>query len=86
MLIRGKGLGAGDPASKIDTGIYQVIFNRDVTACAYVASVGAIAAGGPAQGQATTASMPGNVNGVRVRTENDGNVAADKPFHLIVSC
>ncbi len=43
VLIRGKGLGAGDPASKIDTGIYQVIFNRDVTACAYVASVGAIA-------------------------------------------
>ena len=74
VLIRGKGLGAGDPASKIDTGIYQVIFNRDVTACAYVASVGAIAAGGPAQGQPTTASMPGNVNGVRVRTENNGNV------------
>ena len=86
VLIRGKGLGAGDPASKIDTGIYQVIFNRDVTPCVYVASVGAIAAGGPAQGVATVASMPGNVNGVRVRTENNDDTIADKPFHLIVSC
>jgi hypothetical protein len=85
VLIRGKG-GAGDPASRTDIGIYQVIFNRDVRNCAYVATLGAIGTGGPPQGQISVTSLATNVNGVRVRTENDAGAVADRSFHLLVSC
>jgi hypothetical protein len=85
VLIRGRG-GAGDPASRTSTGIYQVVFNRDVRACAYVATLGAVGIGGPPQGQISVTSLPANVNAVRVRTENDAGAVADRSFHLIVSC
>ena len=82
VLMRG-GPGRGDPASKIDTGIYQVIFDRDVRPAPTwrPSATDRRRRAGPGQ---ATGSMPGNVNGVRVRTET--TATADKPFHLIVSC
>ena len=86
VLIRSKGAALGDPASKTNTGIYQVFFNRDVRGCSYLVTLGNPATGGPPSGQVTVASHPTNVAGVRVRTENDTGAAADRAFHLAVFC
>jgi hypothetical protein len=67
-------------------GVYDIIFDRDVTACVYAATIGDEAAGGPGTGQISVLSMPGNANGVRVRTRNSDGMALDRSFHLIVSC
>ena len=67
-------------------GQYDVVFDRDVTACVYNATIGDEGAGGPGTGQISVLSMPGNVNGVRVRTRNSDGNPVDRSFHLIVSC
>ena len=86
VLARGRGLVAGDPAARTEPGIYQVIFNRDVRGCAYVATIGNVSVGGPNRGQISVASLPTNVNGVRVRTAGDDGVVLDKPFHVAAIC
>ena len=86
VLVRGRGLVAGDPAGRVSPGIYQVVFNRDVRGCGYVATIGNVSVGGPNRGQVSVASLPTSVNGVRVRTADDAGVEADKPFHLAVTC
>ena len=87
VLVRGKGLGTGDPASRIDDrhlpGDLQP--RRDAAASTWPRSAPSAPAG-PPRGRLRVASMPGNVNGVRVRTGDDGGAAVDRPFHLIVSC
>ena len=86
QLIRGRGVSS---AARTSTGRYQVIFNRDVRGCAYVATVGDTSAAGPPAGTASVRSLPTNVNGVDVRTvdyNSNGDTLANKPFHLLVSC
>jgi hypothetical protein len=87
QLARGRGVSS---AARTAAGRYQVIFDRDVRGCAYVASVGDTSAAGPGTGTASAASMPTNVNGVEVRTVtyNAGGdpVNENRPFHLLVSC
>ena len=85
-LVRGKGFAGGDPASHAADGVYNVVFNRDVRACGYVATLGHPSTGGPPSGQISVASHPTNVAAVRVRTENDAGAAADRGFHLAVTC
>jgi hypothetical protein len=71
------------------TGIYEVNFGKDVSACAYEATVGDTASAVPAQGQI---SVSGDVNAdstgdVYVQTfGTDGVTPADSPFHLTVTC
>ena len=72
-------------AGRIAAGRYEVIFNQNVTACTYVASVGDPATGATA-GEIGVASRTGNVNGVFVLTRNSAGVDTDLPFHLIVVC
>jgi hypothetical protein len=86
VLVRGKGQGGGDPASRIGGGVYDAVFNRDVRGCSYQATLGGVATGGPPRGQVSVTSHPTNVNGVRVRTEDDAGTPADKSFHLAVFC
>jgi hypothetical protein len=81
--VRVRGVGS---TARSAEGQYDVIFDRDVTACVYGATIGDEATGGPGTGQIAVASMPGNVNGVRVRTRNSDGVAVDRSFHLIASC
>ena len=81
--VRGRGVGS---TARSGEGQYDVIFDRDVTGCVYAATIGDEAAGGPGTGQVSVLSMPGNVNGVRVRTRNSDGMAVDRSFHLIVSC
>ncbi len=86
QLARGKGVSS---VARTSTGRYQVIFNRDVRGCVYVATVGGASAAGPPAGTASVTSLPSNVNGVAVRTvdyNTNGDVLSNKPFHLIASC
>lgn len=87
VLVRGRGLVAGDPAARTGEGIYHVVFNRDVRGCGYIATVGSPTVDAvPPGGQVHVASHPTNVNGVRVRTANDAGANLDRPFHIAVIC
>jgi hypothetical protein len=84
VLARGRNV-----TSAVRTGLgrYQVIFNRDVRGCAYLATIGDTSAAGPPQGsEITTSSLATNANAVSIRTENDAGTAVDRPFHLAVPC
>ena len=83
-VARGRGVSS---AARTGAGRYQVIFDRDVRNCAYLATIGDTSAAGPPQGsEITTSSLASNVNGISIRTENDAGAAVDRPFHLGVSC
>jgi hypothetical protein len=73
-------------AARTGEGRYQVIFNRDVRGCGYYATIGDPSAAQPVSGQVSVSSLGSNVNGVRIRTENDAGAPADRPFHLLVLC
>jgi hypothetical protein len=73
-------------SARIGPGVYEVIFDRDVRGCVYVATLGDESAAGPGNGQVSVTSAPANVNGVRVRTRNSQGNDDDRSFHLIVSC
>ena len=83
LLARGRGVAS---TARTSEGRYQVILNRDVRGCAYVATVGDAGAAAPPTGELSTSVLGSNVSGVAVRTENSGGAASDRPFHLIVSC
>jgi hypothetical protein len=83
VLARGRGVTS---ASRTGQGRYQVIFNRDVRGCAYVASICDAGAAAPAAGLVETSQLASNVNGVSLRTQNSNGTPNDRPFHLIVSC
>jgi hypothetical protein len=68
-------------------GRYQVIFDADVRACGYYATIGGpTAAAPPDNGQVTVSSLGSNVNGVDIRTTGAAGNTANKPFHLVVFC
>jgi hypothetical protein len=74
-------------AARTAEGRYQVIFNRDVRACAYYATIGGpSAAAPPDNGQITVSGLASNVNGVDIRTTGAAGNDANKPFHLLVFC
>ena len=81
--VRARGLAS---AARTATGTYQAIFDRDVRQCAYVATLGDESAASPGTGQVSVTSLPSNVNGVRVLTRNSEGQAANRSFHLVVSC
>jgi hypothetical protein len=72
--------------ARTSSGRYQVVFNRDVRNCAYIASLGDPSASGPSTGLIATSSLPSNVNGVAVRTAAPNGDAGNRSFHLIVPC
>jgi hypothetical protein len=73
-------------SGRLNAGAYEVLFNRDVTNCAYVASVGDPAALTPSAGYALVARRSGNANGVRVDTRSGTATLSDRSFHLLVVC
>jgi hypothetical protein len=83
LLARGRGVSS---ATRTAVGRYQVIFDRDVRGCAYIASIGDAGGAAPAAGLVETAALGSNVNGVSLRTQNSAGNPSDRPFHLIVSC
>jgi hypothetical protein len=74
-------------STKLATGEYQVIFNRNVRDCAYVATIGLSGnLGGSPAGEIAVVGRFNNVNGVFVQTFTSAGVPADLGFHLAVHC
>lgn len=83
-LARGRNVAS---AVRTSLGRYQVVFDRDVRGCAYLATIGDTSAAGPPQSsEISTTSLASNPNGVSIRTENDAGDPVDRPFHLAVPC
>lgn len=75
-LARGIGVAS---VARLEAGIYQVTFDREIAACGFLATIaakGQIAA----TGQAETAAA------VRVETQTSSGTTIDRPFHLAVLC
>jgi hypothetical protein len=73
------------------TGVYEVIFNQNVRACAYTATIGDPNPGGAAgngseNGEISITGRNGNVNGVLVETYASSGAAGDRPFYVVVFC
>ena len=84
LAVRSRGITS---ASRTGEGRYQVIFNADVRACGYYATIGGpSAAVPPDNGQITVSSLGSNVNGMDIRTTGAAGNDANKPFHLVVFC
>ena len=60
-VARGSGIGTG--TVREDTGVYDVFFNRDVSGCAYVGSLGGADAGTPPAGTVAATNLFGSFTG-----------------------
>ena len=68
-------------------GHYEVIFERNVRSCVYVATIGSPGAvGESAPGLISTAGRNGARNGVFLDTRNSSGGHASRGFHLVVNC
>ena len=77
----------GATALRTGEGRYTVIFQRSMTSCTYAGTIGDESSGGTGSGVISVATNAINPNAVNVRTGNaTNNAAADRSFHLIVSC
>jgi hypothetical protein len=84
-LARGVGVVSTSELTPLTGSEYEVVFNRNVSQCAYVATVGSSAKSPPRIGAANVASAAGNENAVLVLTS--GKVQENpEPFHLAVFC
>ncbi|MGH8886180.1 MAG: hypothetical protein ACRDYX_13570 [Egibacteraceae bacterium] len=82
-LDRGEGARG---SRRVAPGQYEVIFRRDVTDCAYVATIGVPDDAAPPAGEISVGSQPGDRRGVQVRTRNSAGNPANRGFHLVVVC
>ncbi len=75
-------------ATKLSTGTYDVLFSKDVTGCAYVATIGDPGKVSASPGFITVSGGPisGSTNDVQVQTFDKSGTLADSAFHLYVSC
>jgi hypothetical protein len=86
VLVRSSGGVVGSRITGGDPGRYQVDFNRDITQCAWTATVGAVTAG-TSQGQAGTGLLAGTTDTVRVNTvSSDAGNPVNRPIHVTVVC
>jgi hypothetical protein len=85
-LVRG-GTGSLE-AEKIEAGLYEVTFNRDVSKCAYIVSLGNAngALGVHGTADASGGTTPEGADSVSVETTNATGVKTAEPFHLAVFC
>ena len=69
------------------TGQYEVIFDHDVSKCAFVATIGlSDNVGSPPAGEISVNGRNGNPAGVYVATYNSSGARSDRGFHLQVAC
>lgn len=81
-----RGLGAVSASRIVSGGSYQVIFNRNITKGAFVATIGLSADSGQEQpGQILVNLRAGTTNGVFVQTSDSAGTNADRSFHLLVA-
>jgi hypothetical protein len=85
-LARGRGAVSAERFAE-GSGQYEVIFDRAVRNCAYVATIGISGSLGLSRpGEITVAARFENNRGVFVSTHNSTGVLRDRGFHLQVSC
>jgi hypothetical protein len=72
-------------SSSLGTGFYQVIFNRDVSGCAFVGAVSDTSFSSPL-GFFSASKRSGNANGIFIETANTAGTATSEPFHVAVFC
>ncbi len=77
---------AATAAAKLGTGEYEVVFDRDVTACAYNVTLGSTDTTEAPAGEAGASQRTGNAKAVAVVTRDSAGTKADRPFHLTVNC
>jgi hypothetical protein len=83
-LVRDK---SARDANRLRSGHYEVIFERNVRSCVYVATIGSPGSEGEsAPGLISTAGRNGARNGVFVDTRNSSGGHASRGFHLVVNC
>lgn len=70
---------------QVTTGEFEVIFDRDVTGCAYIGNV-ADTTFGNALGLFDAVRRSGNANGIFVQTTNASGTVTNLPFHVAVFC
>jgi hypothetical protein len=76
----GRGSGVTGSAKLVGSGQYEVVFNRDVTACSYQATMSI------SPGEIVAQPRSGVPNGVFVGTYSSAGAASDRAFHLAVLC
>jgi hypothetical protein len=68
-------------------GVYQVVFDRNITDCAFIAGRGAADSSSAADpGEISATRLPGGTTNVLVVTYNSAGTPADADFHLAVFC
>lgn len=74
-------------AQRLARGQYEVVFNRNVSRCAYVATIGDPGDDVvPPAGEISVAGRFGDDNAVFVATYNSNGSPANRGFHLAVHC
>jgi hypothetical protein len=73
-------------SSRLSTGEYQVVFSRNVSGCAFDATIGSTDTAEPPAGEIGVAQRVANANGISVVTRNSAGTKADRPFHVSVDC
>jgi len=77
---------AAASATKLGTGIYQVLFAHDITGSAYLGTIGLdTTSGSSPSGQIAVVGRIGTPNGVFVQTFDAAGRPADRGFHLAVT-
>ena len=88
-LVRGNGVTGQFKTASPSAGGYEVLFNRDVTTCVYVATLASESSGrggdGP-NGEIGVRPLSTNANGVAVSTFNSSGTLANSSFSLSVFC
>lgn len=87
-LVRGRGVNSTALLGGVPNGRYEVIFDRDISECAYQATVGRPGVNsGPPIGFALVANRSGNAtNGVAVFVKDQNGAGVERGFHLTVHC
>ena len=83
-LARGSGIVSS--VKLAGTGTYEVIFDRDITACAFNAVAGVAGGGSTFPAFGVVAVRNGTTNGVFLAWVNAAGTAVDSGFHLTLTC
>jgi hypothetical protein len=82
-LIRDGGVAS---STRTAGGVYQVVFDSDVTGCNAIAGLGRIGTQTPQAGEVGVGFVPGNAKGIAVRTRDSAGGLSDRSFHIAVNC
>jgi hypothetical protein len=85
-VVRSHSSAGAVTGSRASAGVYDVTFAKDVSGCAYAATLGDTGTGTPLVGFINVASDSGDINSIVVQTFDQTGLAADGSFHLSVSC